>query len=99
MPVVNWRLGSERLVTRSTKCLGQIQHDAFESRRSIGFCHMDADTIRSEVLAPGDECTPGVPRVKRPAAESDGEESDREDAADSEEQKSTFEALCVNAEG
>jgi len=99
MPVVNWRLRSECLVTRSAKCLRQIKHDAFKASCPVGFGHMDIDTIRSEVLTPSDERTPGVPRVERPAAESDREDSDGEDAADSEEEKSTFEVPCVNAEG
>ncbi len=99
MPVVDWRPRGERLVTRSAKCLRQIRYDAFKSRRPVGFGHMDIYTIRGEVLTPSDECTSGMPRVERPAAESDDEETDHEDAADSEEEKNAFEALRVNAEG
>lgn len=99
MPVVNRRPRGERLVTRRAKCLRQIRHDAFKSRRSVGFGHMDIYTIRGEVLTPSNECTSGMPRVERPAAESDDEETDHEDAADSEEEKSAFEASRVNAEG
>lgn len=99
MPVVNWRLRGERLVTRSAKCLRQIQHDAFKSRRSIGFGHMDIHTIRTEVFTPSDERPSGMSLVERPATKSDDEETDHEDAADSEEEKGAFEALRVNAEG
>jgi len=98
-PIVHWRLCGERLVTRSAKCLRQTQRDAFKSRRSVGFGHVNIDTVRGEILAPSDERAPRVLRIKGPAAESDGEETDCEDTADSEEEESAFETLHVNAEG
>ena len=60
---------------------------------------MDIHTIRREVFTPSDEGTSGMPLVERPAPESDDEEADHEDAADSEEEKGAFKALRVNAEG
>jgi len=99
MPVVNERLGDERLVTGSAVRLRQIQHDPFKSRRSVGLSHVDVHTVCGEILAPSDECTPGMSRVERPTAKADGEESDCDNAADSEEEESAFEALRINAEG
>ena len=98
MPVIDWRLRDERLVTGSAKCLRQIQHDLFKSRRSVGFSHMDVHIVCGEILAPSDERTPGVYRVERPAAEADGEETDRDNAAGSEEEEGTFETLRINSE-